>query len=89
MLGQGIYPCVLKEECKFCNSLTSEQKSELVTLSYEIKKEKSSEKADKKDSGSEPITLVDPDLMSVIEAVKSPEKVKEMLKSKEPTTSMS
>ena len=44
-----------------------------------------SEKADKKNSGSEPVTLVDSDLVSVIEAVESPEKVKENQKSKKRT----
>ena len=61
--GQGLYPCVMKQECTFCNIWTTDQKTQLATPSYILKKGK---KADKKDSGS---TLIDPYHVSVIEAV--------------------
>ena len=71
--GQGVDPCILKEECKFYNALTFDQKTQLATLSYKIKKDKRSEKADKKDSVTE--TPIDPDLISVIEAVSKPKSI--------------
>ena len=39
---------MLKQECKFCNSLTMDQKSQLATPSYKLKKEKKIEKTVKK-----------------------------------------
>ena len=58
----------------YCNSLTTEQKSQLLTWSYKLKKEKRGKKSDKKDS--EAANLKDSDIVFVIETVKkSPEKI--------------
>ena len=80
--GQGVdpcvYPCVLKQDSRYCDPLTSEHKTQLISPSYKLKKEQKNDKSDK-DSG-ETITLIDPDLVSVVGSVKStksPEEVKE------------
>ena len=67
---------MLNLECMFCNSLTRDQKSQLATPSYKLKKEKKSEKTYKKDSSNKTSTLEDQDIVYVIGVVKSPEKVK-------------
>ena len=45
--GQGSDPCVMKQELTLCNALTIDQKTQLATPSYKLKKDK---KADKKES---------------------------------------
>ena len=72
--GQGSDPYVMKQECTFCNVLTTDQKAQLATPSYKLKKDK---KADKKDSGNYSSSLIDPDHVSVLGGCEreSPEKV--------------
>ena len=48
--GQVVDPCVLKLECRYCDSLTSDQKTPISTPSYKLKKGKRNEKSGKKDS---------------------------------------
>ena len=61
---KGWIPACSRKNVSFINTPTSEPKSQLATP-YKLKKGK---KAEKKDSSSE--TLIDPDLVSVIEAAK-------------------
>ena len=69
--GKGEEPCIANKEtadCKFCNSLTPEQRMQLATPSYKIKKEK----REAKRADSNPAydsSLVDPATVSVIGAV--------------------
>ena len=65
--------CLMRQEYILCNALTTDQKTQLATPPYKLKKEK---KADKKDSSNDSSTLIDPDQVSVLRAVnpKLPEK---------------
>ena len=69
--GKGEEPCISNKDttnCKFCNSLTPEQRMQLATPSYKIKKEKSeSKRADS--NPADDSSLVDPATISVIGAV--------------------
>ena len=56
-------------DCKFCNLLTPEQKAQLVTHSYKLKKEKRDAKKAELSSPSKDGTLVDPASVAVIGAV--------------------
>ena len=38
--GKGSDPCLSKQDCSFCNLLTSDQCAQLATPSYKLKKEK-------------------------------------------------
>ena len=73
----------MHRECTFCNILTTDQKTQLATSTYKLKKDK---KANKKNSSNNSSTFIDPDHVSVLGAVntKSPEEkvVKEKQKSK-------
>ena len=65
--GKGEEPCISNKEttdCKFCNSLTPEQRMQLATPSYKIKKEK--REAKRADSNpADDSSLVDPATVSV------------------------
>ena len=69
--GKGEEPCISNKEttdCKFCNVLTPEQRTQLATPSYKLKKEKQEAKrtdSNPTDDGS----LVDPASVSVIGVV--------------------
>ena len=69
--GKGEEPCIANKEtadCKFCNSLTPEQRMQLATPSYKIKKEK--REAKRADSNpTDDSSLVDPSTASIIGAV--------------------
>ena len=69
--GKGEEPCVAKKDttdCTICNSLTPEQRVQLATPSYKIKKEK--REAKRLDTNPpEDVALVDPDTVSVIGVV--------------------
>ena len=69
--GKGEEPCISNKEttdCKFCNALTPEQRTQLATPSYKLKKEK--REAKRVDSNpTDDISLVDPTTVSVIGAV--------------------
>ena len=56
-------------DCKFCLLLTPEQKAQLATPSYKLKKEKRDAKKAELSSPSKDGTLVDPATVSVIAAV--------------------
>ena len=68
--GKGSDPCISHLDCNACNSLTEEQRIQLSTPSYRIKKEKRDSKkvADtpKQDSSS---SLIDPSVVTVVGAV--------------------
>ena len=83
--GKGSDPCVLKLDCTCtnCNELTTDQRAQLATPSYQIKKEKHDSKSDKSDRNEAEDTsfaLVNQALVSVVGLVndqkksKSPEK---------------
>ena len=57
------------KDCKFCLFLTPEQKAQLATPSYKLKKEKRDTKKAELSSPSKDGTLVDPSTISVIGAV--------------------
>ena len=69
--GKGEEPCISNKEtadCKFCNALTPEQRTQLATPSYKLKKEK--REAKRSDSNpADDSSLVDPATVSVIGAV--------------------
>ena len=61
--GKGKDPCVEQPEtkdCKFCNSLTQEQRLLLATRSYKLKKEKREAKKLESTPSKDSDTLVDP-----------------------------
>ena len=69
--GKGEEPCVANKDttdCKFCNSLTPEQLSQLATPSYKIKKEKREAKRSESANPTDD-TLVDPSSVEVIGVV--------------------
>ena len=69
--GKGEEPCVPKKDstdCTICNSLTPEQRVQLATPSYKIKKEKREAKR-LNTNPPEDVALVDPDTVSVIGVV--------------------
>ena len=69
--GKGTDPCINHNDCQACNSLTEEQRVQLSTPSYRLKKEKH----DLKKSSDTPIkesdssTLIDPSSVMVVGAV--------------------
>ena len=69
--GKGKDTCVESPtiDCKFCNLLTPEQKAQLATPSYKLKKEKRDTKKAELSSPSKDGTLVDPATVAVIGAV--------------------
>ena len=67
--GKGKHPCVENKDttdCKLCNSLTPEQRAQLVTPSYKIEKEKCEAKKLETDTPSQDTALVDPSTVSVL-----------------------
>ena len=68
--GKGSDPCISHLDCNACNSLTEEQRIQLSTPSYRIKKEKRDLKkvsdTPKQDSSS---SLIDPSVVTVVGAV--------------------
>ena len=70
--GKGEEPCIANKEttdCKFCNLFTPEQRAQISTPSYKIKKEKREAKRLDNSTPTEEIALVDPASVSVIGAV--------------------
>ena len=70
--GKGSEPCVGNKDtpdCKLCNSLTSEQHAQLVTPSYELKKEKREAMRLDSTTPADDSSLVDPARVSVIGVV--------------------
>ena len=70
--GKGEEPCIANKDttdCKFCNLLTPEQRAQISTPSYKIKKEKREAKRLDNPTPTEEIGLVDPASVSVIGAV--------------------
>ena len=70
--GKGKDHCVEQsdtKDCKFCNSLTPEQRLQLATPSYKLKKEKREAKKLDSTPSKDSDTLVDPVSVSVIGAV--------------------
>ena len=70
--GKGEEPCIANKDttdCKFCNLLTPEQRAQISTPSYKIKKEKREAKRLDNPTPTEEIALVDPASVSVIGAV--------------------
>ena len=95
-------PCVNNEDCPHCNILSSEQKLQLSTPSYQKKSKKCEQKSGMAEkptrsetSVEDDSTLVDPSLVSVFgvaasdeKAVKSPERTSSKEKSKKKHSSM-
>ena len=70
--GKGEEPCIANKDttdCKVCNLLTPEQRAQISTPSYKIKKEKREAKRLDNPTPTEEIALVDPASVSVIGAV--------------------
>ena len=70
--GKGEEPCISNKdttECKFCNLFSPEQRAQLATPSYKLKKEKQDAKRVDNPTPTEDIALVDPASVSVIGAV--------------------
>ena len=70
--GKGEEPCITNKdttECKFCNLFSPEQRAQLATPSYKLKKEKRDAKRVDNPTPTEDIALVDPASVSVIGAV--------------------
>ena len=73
--GKGEEPCIANKDamdCKFCNLFTPEQRAQISTPSYKIKKEKREAKRVDNPTPTEDIALVDPANVSVIGAVGGP-----------------
>ena len=71
--GKGEEPCIKDKDtvdCSLCNSLTPEQRAQISTPSYKIKKEKREAKRAESSQASE--ELVDPTSVSVIGVVSGP-----------------
>ena len=69
--GKGSDPCVSNNDCQACNSLTEEQRVQLSTPSYRLKKEKRELKkaSDTPTKDSNSSTLIDPSCVTVVGAV--------------------
>ena len=69
--GKGSDPCVSNNDCQACNSLTEEQRVQLSTPSYRLKKEKRELKkaSDTPTKDSNSSTLIDPSSVTVVGAV--------------------
>ena len=67
--GKGKEPCVSDPQmfnCQICNSLTSDQRQQLATPSYKLKKEKREAKLTEPTPSQDSEQLVDPSSVSVI-----------------------
>ena len=70
--GKGEEPCISNKEasdCKFCNAFTPEQRVQLATQSYKLKKEKREAKRVDNSTPTDGSSLVDPASVSVIGVV--------------------
>ena len=69
--GKGTDPCILHNDCQACNSLTEEQRVQLSTPSYRLKKEKHDLKksTDTPSKDSDSSSLIDPSSVTVVGAV--------------------
>ena len=70
--GKGKEPCIADKDtvdCEFCNSFTPEQRAQISTPSYKIKKEKREAKRQEQPHPTEDISLVDPSTVAVIGVV--------------------
>ena len=70
--GKGQEPCIANKEtsdCKFCNLFTPEQRAQISTPSYKLKKEKREAKRLDNPTPTEEVSLVDPTTVSVIGVV--------------------
>ena len=70
--GKGKEPCIADKDtvdCEFCNLLTPEQRAQISTPSYKIKKEKREAKRVDHPNPTEDSSLVDPSTVSVIGVV--------------------
>ena len=69
--GKGTDPCINNNDCQVCNSLTEEQRIQLSTPSYRLKKEKRDLKksSDTPNKDSDSSTLIDPSSVTVVGAV--------------------
>ena len=77
--GKGKEPCVQNPQtsnCQICNSLTSDQRQQLATLSYKLKKEKREAKLTEPTPSQDSDQLVDLSSVSVIGAVNEQGSVK-------------
>ena len=68
---KGPDPCVSKNDCHACNILTEDQRLQLSTPSYRIKKEKreSKKQGDTPQKSSDSSSLIDPSIVTVVGAV--------------------
>ena len=69
--GKGPDPCVSKSDCQACNVLTEDQRIQLSTPSYRIKKERrdSKKQGDTPQKNSDSSSLIDPSSVMVVGAV--------------------
>ena len=69
--SKGPDPCVSKSDCQACNVLTEDQRLQLSTPSYRIKKEKRDLKkqSDTPQKNSDSSSLIDPSSVTVVGAV--------------------
>ena len=68
--GKGTDPCINKNDCNSCNLLTEEQRLQLSTPSYRLKKEKRNlKKSDTPKQDSSSSSLIDPYSVTVVGAV--------------------
>ena len=69
--SKGPDPCVSKSECQACSILTEDQRLQLSTPSYRIKKEKreSKKQGDTPQKSSDSSSLIDPSSVTVVGAV--------------------
>ena len=69
--GKGTDPCITNNDCQACNSLTEEQRVQLSTPSYRLKKEKRDLKkaSDTPTKDSDSSTLIHPSSVTVVGAV--------------------
>ena len=69
--GKGSDPCVLKNDCNSCNILSEDQRLQLSTPSYRLKKEKRDLKksADTPNKDSSSSSLIDPSSVMVVGVV--------------------
>ena len=79
--GKGKEPCVSDPQtsnCQICNSLTSDQRQQLATPSYKLKKEKCEAKLTEPAPSQDSEQLVDPSSMSVIGVIDAQGSVKSL-----------
>ena len=70
--GKGKEPCIADKDtldCELCNSFTPEQRAQISTPSYKIRKEKREAKRQDQPHPTEDVSLVDPSTVAVIGVV--------------------